>query len=503
VEGPDLSAHLTATAARLPDRPALLAGDEVVTYGALEARVDAAAAALQRRGVAHGDRVAVMLPNTPAFVEAFYATLRCGAAVVPLNTGYTAGEVGHILGDSGAVAVVTAPDSLQVVSAAREGLPALSTVIVVGEPADGADAAWDGLLAGATTPQALAHDPEDLAAVVYTSGTTGSAKGAMLTQRNLAANQEQVLGTPLAIREGDVVLGVLPLFHIYAMNVGLGTSVRIGATLALVERFDPVGTLAAIEAHQVTVLLGAPPMYVAWLDAPGSAQRDLSSVRVAVSGAAPLPAEVLRRFDTELGVTIWEGYGLTEASPAVTTTAMSEVAKPGSVGRPLPGVEVRLVDERGRDVERGDPGEVWVRGDNVFAGYYNDADATAEVLSDGWLRTGDVGVIDDDGDLQLVDRKRDLIIVSGFNVYPREVEEVLFRHPGVADAAVVGVPHAYTGEAVKAVVVARPGSGLTVEDVSAHCRTFLARFKCPEVVELVDRLPYTVTGKVKRRELRA
>jgi long-chain acyl-CoA synthetase len=486
--------------------------DHRTTYAELDARVTGAARGLADRGVGRGDRVALLLGNTPAFVEAFLATLRLGATTVPLNPGLTAREVQHVLADSGAEVLVAARGAWSTVEGLSRDVLDLEHVIA----ADTSDAPLD---AGGTWAELVEagnaavgdegfvdpdRGPDDIAALVYTSGTTGRPKGAMLTRRNLAANQDQVLSTRLGVRDDDVLLGVLPLFHIYAMNVGLGTAVRAGATLVLVERFDPYATLEEIERHGVTIVLGAPPMYIAWLNTPGASEIDLSSVRIAVSGAAALPAAVLERSRDELGMTIWEGYGLTEAGPAVTTNAMGGEVRPGSVGLPLPGVEVRLVDDTGREVNPGDPGEVLVRGDNVFAGYWNDPEASARALTDdGWLRTGDVGIVDDEGYLHLVDRASDLIIVSGFNVYPREVEDALRDHPHIEAVAVVGEPHPYTGEAVRAYVVPSGDAELTGEDVLAWAETRLARFKCPETVRIVSELPYTATGKVRRSELRA
>jgi long-chain acyl-CoA synthetase len=325
----------------------------------------------------------------------------------------------------------------------------------------------------------------------------------MLSHRNLMANIEQMSQTPLlAETEDDVVLLALPLFHIYAMNVILGLTLKVGATALLMERFDPVTSLEQIEKLGVTVLFGAPPMFIAWLNTPGVQRYDLSRVRLAVSGAAPLPAAVLEEFERRIGITIWEGYGLTETSPAVTSTVMGAVAKPGSIGKPLPGVEVRIVDEDGEDVEEGDPGELVVRGPNVFGGYWRQPEPTDAAFLDGWFRTGDIGYADADGYIFLIDRSKDLVIVSGFNVYPREVEEVLARHPKVAEAAVIGVPHPYTGEAVKAICALRPGVVSTEEEIIEFCRRSLARFKCPQSVEFVDELPHHVTGKVLRRALR-
>jgi long-chain acyl-CoA synthetase len=300
----------------------------------------------------------------------------------------------------------------------------------------------------------------------------------------------------------DVVLTVLPLYHIYGLNVVLGTALHAGAAVVLAERFDPGETLDLIDRYRVTVVPGAPPMYSAWLQLPEAGESAFRSVRVALSGAAPLPPEVSVAFRERFGVTIWDSYGLTEAGPGVTTNAGDD-PRPGSIGRPLPGVEIRLVDEAGSDVEDEDPGEIVVRGPNLFAGYWGQERESKEAfLEGGWLRTGDVAVRDDEGYLYLVDRKKDLIIVSGFNVYPAEVEEVLVRHPAVAEAAVVGMPDERTGEAVRALVVLREGASATDEEIIDFARTHLARFKIPKVMEIVPALPKHATGKVLRRAVR-
>jgi long-chain acyl-CoA synthetase len=310
----------------------------------------------------------------------------------------------------------------------------------------------------------------------------------------------------------DLALGVLPLFHIFGLNVVLGLSLLTGGRILLVERFEPVSVAELVELHNVTVVAGAPAMYAAWSALPeespgvGDRERDrrrFASVRLAVSGAAPLSIEVAEAMERRYGVVVRQGYGLTEASPVVTTSVFDEPARPRSVGRPLPGVDVRLVDEEGEDSLLGDRGEVWVRGDNVFPGYWEDPDATRRALTaDGWLRTGDIGVIGEDGDLYLVDRAKDLIIVSGFNVYPAEVEAVLGSHPSVVDVAVVGVPNAQTGEAVMAYVVMRKGNDATSADLVAWCATSVARYKCPTEIRFVDEIPHGVAGKLLRRTLR-
>jgi long-chain acyl-CoA synthetase len=499
----NIAQRLAASAARLPDKTALIFGAEQLTYAELDARVDRGAAVLQELGVRPGDRIALMVANSTRFVEAFYAAMRAGAVVVPLNVTYTAEEIRHILSDAGAVLAVVDEPFYRTLAAVRDRVDTLEHLIPAGtaNPKEGGPP-WRARVAAASDPEPVEVSTEDLALLQYTSGTTGRPKGAMLTHANLLANQEQMEQTRLSVEEGDVVLSALPLFHIYALNVGMAFTLCKGATLLLVERFDPQQTLAEIARHRASVIIGAPPMYIAWINLPDIETYDLASVRFAVSGAAPLPARVLERFRDELGIAIWEGYGLTETAPLLTTVAMGEELKPGSVGRPVPGVEIRLVDEKGESVRRGDPGEVVVRGPNVFRGYWHQPEATAEVLDDdGWFHTGDIGIATD-GNLYLVDRKKDLIIVSGFNVYPREVEEVLYRHPKVAEAAVIGVPHPYTGEAVKAVVVLKEGEESSAEEIIEHCRHHLARFKNPEVVEFAESLPMLPSGKVKRRDLR-
>jgi len=491
------------TAARLPAKAALFFQDKPITYAELDRAIDEAAAGIASLGIRKGDRVGVLVHNVPHFIYAYLGIERAGGVMVPLNTMFTAHEISYILADAEARAVIVAEPFVRAVDGLRETLPMLEHVVVVGGGAPIGTMAWDQMTGRGGDVPSVNVGEDDLAALPYTSGTTGKPKGAMLTHGNLMANLEQMHRVPqLSEAESDVVLLVLPMFHIYALNVSLGLTFRVGATAVLQERFDPVASLDAIERHHITVVFGAPPMFVAWLSTPNVESRDLSSVRLAVSGAAPLPGPVLEDFRRRLGVTIWEGYGLTETAPGVTSNAMGAEAKPGSIGKPLPEIQLRLLDEQGDDVEDGDPGEIVVRGPNVFRGYWHDDAATSEAMRDGWFHTGDVAYEDEDGYLFLVDRKKDLIIVSGFNVYPREVEEALYRHPKIAEAAVVGVPHPYTGEAVKAVVVLKPGQSATEEEIIEFCKRSIARFKCPQVVEFADKLPHTDTGKILRRALR-
>jgi long-chain acyl-CoA synthetase len=491
-------------ATRFPSKPALIFHDRPITFPQLEERIDRTAAALAALGVAKGDRVALLIGNVPEFVTTLYGVMRAGAIACPLNVMLTPEEMGYILADSGAKVAVAELGFLPGLLSVRDRLAALQTILVVGgPPAPRGTISLEEALRTAGEPPAIATDSHDVAVIAYTAGTTAAPKGAMLSHGHLLANLDQISRVPdLAETEQDVAFLALPLFHSYALNVILGLSMKTGASAVVVERFDPVEALALIQRHGVTVLFGAPPMFSAWLALPETSSQAMSSVRLAVSGAAPLPAVVFEGFRDRFGVTIWEGYGLTECAPAVTSNAMGNVAKPGSIGLPLPGIEIRLVDENGEDAEEDDPGEIWVKGPNVFAGYWNRPEATAEVMEGEWLRTGDVAYRDEDGYLHVVDRKKDLIMVSGFNVYPIEVEEAIERHPRVAEAAVVGIPDAKTGEAVQAWIVPRAGQVLDPEEILDFLQGYLARFKQPSDLRIVDQLPHHLTGKVLRRVLR-
>jgi long-chain acyl-CoA synthetase len=348
--------------------------------------------------------------------------------------------------------------------------------------------------------------PNDLAIMLFTSGTAGSPKAAMLSHGNLQSNLDQ-LAQVRRLDHTDVVFGVLPLFHIFGLNVVLAYSLMRGASLVLVERFDPMTAIETIRDRKVTMIPGAPPLWMAFEQMPTLPKDSFTSVRIALTGASKMPEHTTRALFERYGLLVTEGYGLTECAPVVTTTTNVEkttaLTKIGSIGRVLPGVEVRLVDESGENALRGDAGEIWVRGPNVFLGYFEDPQATSRALTaDGWLRTGDIAVIDDDGFFYLVDRAKDLIIVSGFNVYPAEVEEAIREHSAVAQAAVVGVEHPHSGEAVRAYVVLRQDAHLDEDVVIDHCRARLARYKCPTKVLFVSQLPAGATGKVLRRELR-
>jgi long-chain acyl-CoA synthetase len=484
-------------ARRAPTKAAFVFRDSTMTWADVDARVDAAAAGLRALVADRGARVAVQLGNTPDFPVVYFGALRAGFVAVPVNTGYTRTELLHALRDSGAAVLVTtrsgAADGLAM-AGELEGLRAVVVADVDEAPA-GATTLDSLLQTGTGTVDSLGGG-EDLAVVLYTSGTSGRPRGAMLSHRALLANLDQCARIdPPVTSADDIVLLVLPLFHVYGQNAALGAVAKHAATGVLTERFDPVDTLDEIRRHGVTNVVGAPPMYVAWSMLPDVGDA-FTSVRLAISGAAPLPSEVLRRVLDVTGHHVFEGYGLTETAPVLTTTLMSEVAKPDSIGRAVPGVELTLVDEQGRPVEDGDPGEIRVRGANLFSGYWPDGEGGPD--ADGWFGTGDIALVDDAGQLRLVGRSAELVIVNGFNVYPAEVEAVLAAQPGVAEVAVVGVEDPATGEAVRAYVVAATGATLDPDGLRAAAAASLARFKLPREIEIVAALPRTVTGKIMK-----
>ncbi|WP_121253224.1 class I adenylate-forming enzyme family protein [Nocardioides ferulae] len=528
--------HLVARAAgEAPDRLAVVEpGGRGRTWAELDDEVSRVAHGLVDAGVLAGQRVLFALGNRLEFVTTYLGVLRAQAVAVPVNPGSTVGELARMIADSGSRLVVADASTVEPVRAAAALLRRALGQTPEGaqEPADRDSAAGDrldpDLLRRAVPPRVvvvdvepeadertyrqlceapaarlpLLPDPEKLAALLYTSGASGRPRAAMLSHRALLANIEQVAEVrPPMIHGDDVVLGVLPLFHVYGLNAVLGGVLRHRAKLVLVDRFHPHDVLDLIEDEACSVLPVAPPVFGYWRAEPDLADR-LGPVRLVLSGSAPLAAELVEEFTARTGLPVHQGYGLTEAAPVVTSTLCSADPRPGSVGSALPGIDIRLVDDSGRPPEGEDPGEIWIRGANLFGGYWPDGAGAPD--DEGWWATGDVGFLDASGDLTLVDRLKDLVVVSGFNVYPVEVEDVIAEVPGVAGVAVIGVHDAETGEAVVAYVRgAGPGSPEELaEAVRAHCATRLARFKWPSRIEVVDELPMTATGKVQKGRLR-
>ena len=483
------------------DAVALISRGRPTTYGTLREQVAAMRGGLAGLGVGRGERVVLLCGNGRHFVVSYLAILGLGAVAVPLNPTSPGPALAREIATVDAGVVILEPVAAQAwESIDREDVPSVRHVVVTDHTDRSGTVSFEALLDTPEVP-VVEVDDDTLAVLIFTSGTVGAPRAAMLSHGNLLSNQHQQQQSRERLQSDDVVFGLLPLNHIFGLNVVLGLTLAAGACVVLIQRFDPLTAMESIRDRGVTIVPGAPPMWIAWSHFDDAPEGAFGTVRLALTGAAKMPEEASRRLRERFGIQLYEGYGLTEASPTVTSSA-GFPNRIGSVGRVLEGIEVRLVDESGHDVLAGDPGEIWVRGPNVFKGYLDDPQATAAAIHpDGWLRTGDIASTDADGWLYLVDRAKDLIIVSGFNVFPAEVEEVLAEHPGVAEVGVVGVPHPNTGEAVKAYVVARPDTHIDEEQLITWCRDNLARYKCPSKILFVDELPRSISGKLLRRSL--
>jgi len=501
------------------DRPAVAFMGAFIDFGDVKKLVDRLATALQNLGVVKGDRVGVMLPNCPQYLISFFAVVRLGAIVVNVNPIYTPREIEVVAKDSGMRAIIAldllATNIFGVRANTAIGHVILTSLLDYSSMPDNAPPAPEGALSFKSMIDGVAEvdlprveiDPaEDVAVLQYTGGTTGVPKGAMLTHQNLYTNtlQSWAWAGPLTRQGDERYLMVIPYFHIYGQTVGLLLGAWNGAMQIPIPKFDPNLLIEAIKRHKPTFFPGAPTLYISMLNHPEIKTCGLEHVRRFNSGSAPLPLEVIERFEKMSGAMLYEGYGLTEASPTTHSTPTLAKRKIGSVGLPFPSTECKIVDlETGeRVVPVGEVGELCVRGPQVMKGYWNRPEETAIALRDGWLYTGDVARMDEDGFFFIVQRKKDMIIVSGFNVYPNEVEDVLFTHPAVLEAAVIGVPDPYRGEAVKAFITLRPGATATADDVIEFCRGNLAKYKVPTLVEFMTSLPKSAVGKVLRRELR-
>lgn len=489
-----------------------------LTFGEVKSHVDRLATSLAKLGVVKGDRVGIMLPNCPQYLVSFFAIVRLGAIVTNINPIYTPREVQMVANDSGVKAVIV----LDLMAAVVLGVKAntqIENVIVTSLQEYSANPeiapeAPAGTLSFAKViaeteidlPRVVITPEEDVAVLQYTGGTTGVPKGAMLTHFNLYANviQSYVWGRELTQRGDERYLMVIPYFHIYGQTVGMLLGTWNGAMQIPVPKFDPDALIQAIKTYKPTFFPGVPTLYISMLNHPEIKTCGLEYVRRFNSGSAPLPVEVIEQFEQLSGAMLYEGYGLTETSPTTHSTPTLARRKPGSIGLTYPSTEAKIVDlETGlEEVPLGAEGELCIRGPQVMKGYWNRPDETSIALRDGWLYTGDVARMDEDGYFYIVQRKKDMIIVSGFNVYPNEVEDVLFTHPAVLEAVVIGLPDKYRGESVKAFVVLKPGASATIEELSEFCKTNLAKFKVPSVIELVEGLPKSAVGKVLRRELR-
>jgi long-chain acyl-CoA synthetase len=504
----NLSTMLRESATAHPDKVAVILDEHQLHYGMVDHAADRVAQALRDNGIGPGSVVGLMLPNVPQFPILYFGIMRAGCTVVPMNVLLKGPEVHYYLQDSGARAFFFWGDFAAEATKGCEGLDDLALRVSVaalpgGAPPDGAED-FMSLVAAVTPSGEIAPTrPDDTAIILYTSGTTGKPKGAQLTHDNLLMNA--LVGARIAgVVQSDVTLATLPFFHAFGASNVMNTAVYAGATLSLLPRFDPVKALQMIQRDGITIFAGVPIMYIAFLKAYDDGDWDISTIRLAISGGAALPEQVLREFEEKFGAPILEGYGLSESSPSATFNRPDKPRKVGSIGLPIWGVELKVVDDQGNALGAGENGEICIRGHNVMKGYHNRPEATAESIdADGWLHTCDIGYRDDEGYYFIVDRKKELVIRGGFNVYPREIEEVLYSHPAVAEAAVFGTPDATMGEEVVAAVSLRSGATATEGELVGYCKERVAAYKYPRRVWVLDTLPKGPTGKILKLELKA
>ena len=493
----NLGSILQASAEARPDHPVIRLGEQSLTFAEVDRAARGIATGLRARGIEPGDKVAILIPNLPEFTPTYFGILYAGGTVVPLNVLLTAPEVTYHLEDSDAVLLVAHP---LFETPARKGAEAAHVPVVLTEGESGetlADLA-------ASDPIDYLHltSSTDTAVILYTSGTTGKPKGAELSHSNLFINCAMVVPQLIPVGREDSMLATLPLFHSFGQTCVQNASIYLGSSFSLLPRFTPEEAIAIMERDRISVFAGVPTMYFALLHHEAERDHDLSSLRLCMSGGAALPVEVMKAFEAKFGVPILEGYGLSETSPVACFNVPDRPRHAGSIGYPVWGVEMCIQGDDDQLLADGEAGEICIRGHNIMKGYLKRPDATKEALRAGWFHSGDIGVRDPDGSYRIVDRKKDMIIRGGFNVYPREVEEVLFAHEGIAEAAVIGVPHDSHGEEVKAVVVAAPGAKLETDALIAYCKESLAAYKYPRIIEIVDALPKGPTGKILKRELR-
>ncbi|USK35781.1 long-chain-fatty-acid--CoA ligase [Bacillus sp. F19] len=495
----NLDENLKRSASNFPESIAYIYRDKSVTYKELNMQVDSLAAGLSAQSIGKGDGVALILGNSPEFLIAYYGILRLGAFVVPINPLFTKDEINYILGNSQAKAVIAHVSAEPKLSEVKKQLENLKLVVYT--EAENQEWTWEHLLGTSINVCENPYiDKEDLAVILYTSGTTGKPKGAMLSHRNLVSNSDSI-SKLLELHDNDRVVAVLPMFHVFCMTVCMNAPIACGATVLIQRKFSPSDVVSTIREKKATVFAGVPTMYSFIYQLPEATAEDFQSIRMCISGGASIPVEMLHKFENKYNVSILEGYGLSETAPLVAINPLKGTRKPGSIGLNIPAVKSKVVDENRKELPRGEVGELVVQGPNVMKGYLGMPEATTAALIDGWIYTGDLATMDEEGYIYIVDRKKDMIIVGGYNVYPREVEEVLYQHPAVVEAAVIGIPDGEYGESVKAFVVVRDEQ-ITMNDIIRFCQEKLVKYKLPKQVEFFKELPKNSTGKILRRELR-
>jgi long-chain acyl-CoA synthetase len=491
----NLASVLTDSAQEHGDRTAIKLDDFEITYEQLNEASARAAALLKAKGLEPGERVGIMLPNVPQFAVVYYGVLRAGGVAVPMNPMLKKREAGFYLEDPEAKFLFAWHDCAEAAGQAAEDAGAELILVEPGE--------FEQLL-GEHEPDFDVADREDddTAVILYTSGTTGKPKGAELTHSNLMKNAEVAVSLTSAGTD-DILLGALPLFHSFGQTCGLNAAMSAGATLSMIPRFDPGKALEIIQRDGVTVFEGVPTMFTAMLHDDSKDDVDVSCLRVSLSGGSAMPVEVMKGFEEQFDCHILEGYGLSETSPVASFNHPDKERKPGTIGTPIEGVEMKLVDDDGNEVETGDVGEIVIKGHNIMKGYWNRPDATEEAIKDGWFHSGDMGKVDEDGYFSIVDRKKELIIRGGYNVYPREIEEMLYEHPAVQEAAVIGVADDKMGEEVGAAVVLKEGEEVSEDDLRDYVKGEVAGYKYPRRIWFEDELPKGPTGKILKKDIEA
>jgi long-chain acyl-CoA synthetase len=511
----NLTTQLSEIAKKFADKPAYIFQDALSTYGELEAAVNQFASGLAKLGIGKGDHIALILGNSPHFVIGLYGAMKAGATVIPINPIYTPDEIGYIVNNGDAKAIITLDLLVPVVEKMNPHLPKIEHVIIC-ETSEGKERGidvtnltiypnmksfTDVLISGEKSFEGPILLDDDVAVILYTSGTTGKPKGAMLTHKNLYSNAKDT-AEYLKISVDDRVIATLPMFHVFCLTVALNAPLMNGGTIIIVPKFSPAEIFRVAREYKATVFAGVPTMYNFLYQFPEGKPDDLSTLRLCISGGASMPVALLKNFERKFRVMISEGYGLSEASPVTCFNPLDRPRKPGSIGTSIVNVENKVVNELGEELPPGEVGELIVRGPNVMKGYYKMPEETAHTIRNGWLYTGDLAKMDEEGYFYIVDRKKDMIIVGGYNVYPREVEEVLYSHPDIVEAAVVGVPDPNFGEAVKCFVVSK-NKELTEEALIQYCQEHLAKYKVPSSIEFLEELPKNTTGKILRRALKA
>jgi long-chain acyl-CoA synthetase len=492
----NLGSILQASADSRPEHTAVKLNERALSYAELDRAARGVAASLWERGIEPGDRVALMVPNVPEFTVAYFGILYAGATVVPLNVLLSAPEVSYHIEDSGSKLLIAHPFFKEPASKGALGC-GVHVVWTEGE----SERHLPEMVAAAPIRAVHATSPDDIAVILYTSGTTGQPKGAELTHSNLLLNAALVVPRLIPLDQNDVALGALPLFHSFGQTCIQNACIAGGATFTLLPRFTPQEAFEIMERDGVTVFAGVPTMYFALLHHESDRAYDLSKLRYCLSGGAPMPVDVMTAFEKKFPVQILEGYGLSETSPVASFNMFDRPRKVGSIGYPVWGVEMAILDHADRPVQEGERGEICIRGHNVMKGYWKRPEASKEAMRNGWFHSGDIGIRDEDGCYRIVDRVKDMIIRGGFNVYPREVEEVLYTHPAVVEAAVIGVPHESHGEEIKAVLALAKDQTVTEAEVIAFCKERLAAYKYPRIIEFVEALPKGPTGKILKRQL--